>query len=165
MLTEICGYLKNWFNRKPDGTDYPIFYGAFEIKNGVISYAGGAALPLKEGQYYRILGGVFNNGGVYPFYSTPPSEGEDTPLGVRPRDEEFEGEVWSMAVPPDVVALADEIAAWNEKNGKADSEAMSPYSSESFGGYSYSKGSSATGGSGVSWSDVFGSRLSRYKKL
>ena len=165
MLTEICGYLKNWFNRKPDGTDYPKFHGTFVITDGVIRWDSGADLPLKEGQYYRILGGVYNNGGVFPFYSTSPSEGEDTSLGVRPSDEEFEGEVWSMAVPPDVVALAKEIAEWNEKNGKAGSEALSPYNSESFGGYSYSKGGSSTGGSGVSWVDVFASSWVRYKKL
>ena len=165
VLTEICGYLKNWFNRKPDGTDYPKFHGRFVINDGVIRWDSGAELPLKEGQFYRILGGAYNNGGVYPFYSTPPSEGEDTSLGARPRDEEFEGEVWSMAVPPDVVALAGEIAAWNEKNGKADSAAMSPFNSESFGGYSYTKGRTIAGGSGVSWADAFASRLMRYKKL
>ena len=168
MLTEICGYLKNWFNRKPDGQDYPKFYGSFVIRDGVITWDSGAELPLKEGQYYRIIGGVFNNGGVFPFYSTPRPEGEDTSLGARPHDEEFDGEVWSMAVPPDVLMLAEEIAAWNEKNGKADSVALSPFNSESFGGYSYSKaGRSSSSGSqtGVSWSDVFGTRLSRYKKL
>lgn len=162
MLTEICGYLKNWFTRKADGTNYPVFHGSFKVSNGVITWQGGALLPMVEGQYYRIVGGVLNNGGVFLFHSAPPS-GEAS--RECPRDEEFEGEVWSMAVPPDVIDLAKEIAAWNELNGKADSTALSPYNSESFGGYSYSKGGTRSGGAGVAWSDVFGSRLTRYKKL
>ena len=168
MLTEICGYLKNWFNRKPDGTDYPKFHGTFVVKDGVISWDSGAELPLQVGQYYRILGGVFNNGGVFP-YVKPLLSGEARPSsGALPRDEVFEGDVWSLAIPPDVIAIAGEIEAWNEKNGKADSAACSPFNSESFGGYSYSKsGRSSSAGSqtGVMWADVFGARLSRYKKL
>ena len=167
MLTEICGYLKNWFNRRPDGSDYPKFHGDFVVKDGVIKWDSGENLPLQEGQYYRIIGGVFNNGGVFRFMLDSPLQ--ETVAGSLPKDEEFNGEVWSMAVPPDVVAIAEEIAEWNEANGKADSAAMSPFNSESFGGYSYSKsggsGSSSGGRTGVTWADVFGARLTRYKKL
>ena len=167
MLTEICGYLKNWFNREPNGTDYPKFRGDFVVSNGVIKWDSGADLPLHEGQYYRIIGGVFNNGGVYRFMLHPPSQ--ETAAGELPKDEAFTGEVWSMAVPPDVVAIAEEIAKWNEANGKADSAAMSPFNSESFGGYSYSKsgggGSSSGNRTGITWVDVYGARLTRYKKL
>jgi hypothetical protein len=75
-----------------------------------------------------------------------------------------------MAVPTDVIAIAKEIAEWNEINGKATSNALSPYLSESFGGYSYSKsgsGARSTSGTkvGTTWEDVFGARLTRYKKL
>ena len=166
MLTEICGYLKNWFNRKDDGTDYPKFHGTFAIANGVIKWDSGEDLPLQEGQYYRILGGVFNNGGVFRYMLQPPSS--ETEVGALPKDEVFEGTVWSMAVPPDVVSLADEISEWTAKYGKADSAAMSPFNSESFGGYSYSKSGGSSGGEtkvGVTWQDVFSSRLTRYKKL
>lgn len=162
VLTEICGYLKNWFNRRPDGRDYPKYHGEFTISQGVIRFKDGDILPMQEGQYYRILGSVFNNG-VFCFSASPASEtAQDTP-----RDETFEGEVWSMAVPPDVIALDKLITDWMAENSRADSPALSPYASESFGGYSYSKGggNSSVGGTGVSWVDVFGSRLVRYKKL
>ena len=163
MLTEICGYLNNWFTRNPNGKEYPKFRGIFSITDGVVRWHDGSDLPLKEGQYYRIIGGVFNNGGVYRFTLQPSSQ--ETEAGATPKDETFEGEIWSMAVPPDVVALDAEITAWNAKFGKADSEAMSPFNSESFGGYSYSKGGSTTGSVGVTWKSVFADSLTRYKKL
>ena len=59
-------------------------------------------------------------------------------------DERFEGAVWALAVPPAVIALAGEITEWQEKNGEA---VLSPYTSESFGGYSYTRATdAATGG-------------------
>ena len=53
------------------------------------------------------------------------------------------------------------------ENGGADSAAMSPYMSESFGGYSYSKGASntASGGSVVTWQDAFKTRLAPWRKI
>ena len=150
MLTEICQYLKNWFNRKPDGTDYPKYTGDFVIADGEINID-----ELAEGQYFRIIGSLFNDG-VHQY-----GTGEL-------RDEEFEGEVWSMGVPPEVVAIANDIDAWMQKYGDVDSVAMSPYQSESFDGYSYTKqqGYASTGGGMLtSWNAVFSSRLSPWRKL
>jgi hypothetical protein len=65
-----------------------------------------------------------------------------------------------MAVPPDVVALADEISAWEAKYREA---AESPYQSESFGGYTYTKADASEGG--LTWEKVFRSRLNRWRKL
>lgn len=150
MLTEICQYLKNWFNRRPDGADYPKYYGHFAISNGEI-----VTDQLSPGQYYRIMGSLFNDG-VHKY-----GEHDLT-------DEEFDGSVWSMGVPPEIIALAEDITAWQEKYGGIDSAAMSPYQSESFGGYSYSKGSSSSGGSGGSsgtWQAVFSARLIPWRKI
>lgn len=150
MLTEICQYLKNWFNRKPDGTDYPKYTGDFVIADGEINID-----ELAEGQYFRIIGSLFNDG-VHQY-----GTGEL-------KDEEFEGEVWSMGVPPEVVALANDIDAWMQKYGDVDSVAMSPYQSESFDGYSYTKqqGYASTGGGMLtSWNAVFSSRLAPWRKL
>lgn len=149
MLTEICQYLKNWFNRKPDGTDYPKYMGDFVIADGEINID-----ELAEGQYFRIIGSLFNDG-VHQY-----GTGEL-------RDEEFEGEVWSMGVPPEVAALSNDIDAWTQKYGDVDSVAMSPYQSESFDGYSYTKqqGNAGTGGSLTSWTGVFASRLAPWRKL
>ena len=147
MLTEVCQYLKNWFNRKPNGSDYPKWDGEFTIDNGALD-----GVELAEDQYFRIMGSLFNDG-VH-------RQGE--PL----IDETFTGAVWSMGVPPVVETLAEDIETWVDKYGGADSPAMSPYSSESFGGYSYSKQASASGGeSAATWQAVFSARLAPWRKI
>lgn len=149
MMTEICQYLHNWFDR-----DQPKFYGKFEIKDGdIISYNDGD-MGLKLGQYFRIQGSVLSDGvSIYPPTSLP--------------DEVFEGAVWSMAVPPAIRVLAADIKAWCDKYQSVDSVAMSPYTSESFGGYSYSKsgGGASDGSGGGTWEDVFANRLKPWRKL
>lgn len=148
MLTEICNYLKNWFNE-----NQPIYYGKFKIENGVIRSVTDGDMGIITGQYFRINGSVLNDG-VYTL---------DDVL----EDEEFEGSVWLMAVPKDVRETASEVQEWLELYGGIDSQAMSPFQSESFGGYSYSKGgSSATSSSSnPTWQSVFADKLARYKKL
>lgn len=148
MLTEICQHLHNWFDR-----DQAKWIGSFVIDdNGHISLVGGA-LSLQDGQYYRIVGSLFNDG-VHKYPST-----------LMP--EEFHGAVWSMAIPPVVVSLADEIKLWQDKYGGYDSVNMSPYNSESFGGYSYSKsgGGASANGQGGTWQSAFASRLNPWRKL
>lgn len=75
-------------------------------------------------------------------------------------DEEFVGTVWALAVPQAVVDLADEIAAWQAEHAK---ELDSPYASESFGGYSYTR----VGGDGspITWRQQFKARLDPWRKL
>ena len=138
MLTEICAELRNYFE-VPNGRHF----GKFEISGGSI-----APLDfLQEGQYFRIVGSVFNDG-VYQYPVTSLT------------DEVFEGAVWAMAVPPSIIALAAEIEAYNESDaGKA-----SPYISESFGGYSYTKATDANGVP-IGWQKAFASRLSKWRKL
>lgn len=142
MLTELCAELKNYFLRDREAD---IHYGEYTISGGSID------LPfLLDGQYFRIVGSVLNDG-VYQY----PASGLT--------DEEFTGAVWAMAVPPSVVALAADIEAWNAKNAET---LASPYTSESFGGYSYTKasGNSESGGA-YSWKDQFASRLAKYRRL
>ena len=137
VLTEICDYLNNYFwVKKIEGT--------FVIANGTIEITG-----LKDRQYFRIMGSTFNNG----VHLNPASDLVD---------EEFKGTVWLMAVPQTVISLAGDIAAWQAQDGPANSAAMSPFNSESFSGYSYSKNGS---GGAMSWQDAFASRLNMYRKL
>lgn len=145
MLTEICQYLRNWF-------EVTKYFGEFTISGGTITYSDGSELPLINNQYFRIVGSIFNDG-VHKYAN------EDVLT-----DETFNGSVWSMAVPPVVIALAGEIADWVTANTEA---INSPYQSESFGGYSYSKsgGSSATGMDGVSWQSQFAARLLPWRKI
>ncbi len=84
------------------------------------------------------------------------------------KDEIFDGEIWAMAIPQEFVFLAGEIKAWQDKYGGIDSEAMSPFQSESFGGYSYSKGGSSVSNrasSVTTWSNTFASRLNKWRKI
>lgn len=149
MLSELCGYLRNWFDRKK-------YIGDFTISNGVIS--GDKPMNLLSGQYIRIVGSILNDG-VYQY----------DPEGIEELvDETFHGSVWSLAIPKEVVEIDKEIDAWMDKYGGADSASMSPFSSESFGGYSYSKsnGNSEEGDSGLGgWQSAFANRLSQWRKI
>lgn len=149
MLTELCDYLKNWFV-------VSMYYGDFKIADGAITYADGRELPLQIGQHFRITDSIFNNA-VYEY-----GKAEQGMI-----DETFTGSVWAMAVPLEVLKLAESIAAWRDKNESLDSAMMSPFNSESFGGYSYSKsgGNTANAANGGSWQSVFGNRLARYRKV
>ena len=138
MLTEICAELRNYFE-VPNGRHF----GKFEISGGSI-----APLDfLQEGQYFRIVGSVFNDG-VFQYPATSLT------------DEVFEGAVWAMALPPSIIALSAEIEAYNDSDaGKA-----SPFTSESFGGYSYTKAIDANGAP-IGWQKAFASRLNKWRKL
>lgn len=147
LMDEFCGYVHNYFLAKGG-----IHKGTFNISDGVID-----ADFLISGQYFRILGSILNDG-VYKY-----------PCNDL-LDEEFEGEVWAMAVPSAVTALLIDIEAWNEKYGGVDSENYSPFVSESFNNYSYSKGSRSSGssssssGTPITWKDVFASQLRRWRR-
>ena len=149
MLTELCQYLRNWFVRE----GYP---GRFKVEGGALTYEDGTTLPLLTGQYFRIIGSVFNDG-VHKL-----GDSMDT-LADEPV---FIGAVWSMAVPPAVTALSADIDKWCTDNAGA---INSPYSSESFGGYSYTTrggGRSADGGEiAVTWQSQFASRLAPWRKI
>ena len=73
--------------------------------------------------------------------------------------ETFIGEVWLLAVPPAVIELADEITEWCVNNKP------SALVSESFGGYSYTKGTNKSGTATADWTEVFADRLKAYKKI
>ena len=138
MITEICAELRNYFE-VPNGRHF----GKFEISGGSI-----APLDfLQDGQYFRIIGSVFNDG-VYQYPATSLT------------DEVFEGAVWSMAVPPSVIDLAAEIEEYN----KSDDVKASPYISENFGGYAYTKATDANGAP-IGWQKAFASRLNKWRKL
>lgn len=148
MLNEICLEVRNFFDK-----DQPKIFGDVLISGGKIRNADFLA-AIKENQYFRIVGSVFNDG-VY-----------QNTAELELTDEVFNGAIWLMAVPRDFLAIVAEIEAWQEKNGGADSQAMSPFNSESFGGYSYSKssGSSSNGGNTGTWQAAYASRLKAYRR-
>lgn len=138
MLEQVLRHLNNWFL-------VDIHEGTFTVENGSI------ALPfLQTNQYFRICGSVFNDG----LHQSPATD---------LTDETFTGTVWALAVPKAVVTLSEDIAAWQEKNGEA---VASPYQSESFGGYSYTKRSAGSdSGTLNGWQDAFRGRLNDWRKL
>ena len=139
MLEQVLMHLKNWF-LVPGG----IHEGTYTIEDG------GITLPfLANGQYFRICGSVFNDG-LHQY----------NVLDLV--DETFTGTIWALAIPKPVIELADEIQKWQEKNGEA---VASPYSSESFGGYSYSKATDAETGGAVTWQSAFKQQLSAWRKI
>lgn len=152
MLTELCQELHNWFVLEKH-------FGKITISDGTITFADGTDHKLQNGQYFRIVGSVFNDG-VHKYWV----QDADDAL----TNEVFNGAVWALGIPKAVIALADEIGAWRDKYEGAESAAMSPFNSESFGGYSYSKagaGTSNGSGSGGGWQGVFAARLNMWRKI
>lgn len=143
IMTDLCQELHNWFVRERHSGRYVISGGTIDIPF------------LQEGQYYRILGSVFNDGvHIYRSYEL--------------RDETFDGEIWAMAIPDAVIDLGERIVEWKKKYTAADSPALSPFISESFGGYSYTKGSgssAASSGGANGWKGAFSDELNRWRKI
>ena len=113
---------------------------------------GKIALPfVQENQYFKITGSTFNDG-VYKYTDE-----------VQLTDETFNGVISAMAVPQSFLDLVDEIEEWQKSNSKV---ITSPYQSESFSDYSYTKTSNSTSNSKpMTWYSVFSDRLSIYKKV
>nr|DAE24929.1 MAG TPA: hypothetical protein [Siphoviridae sp. ctljn1] len=139
MLYEIMKRINNFFIVKS-------FKGTWAIEGGKI------ALPfVQTNQYILIQGSIFNDG-VYKYT-------DDLVL----ENETFDGVISGLAVPKSFLALADEIMEWQSKNKDI---ITSPYSSETFDGYSYSmaSGNSVENGS-KSWYKAFSDRLAMYRKV
>lgn len=138
MLEQVLLSLRNWFVADKRT-------GRVRIEDG--SLVPPAGLDLNEGQYIRITDSTFNDG-LHRWPCT----------GMT--DEEFVGTVWALAVPKAVIDLADEIEAWQTEHAE---ELGSPYASESFGGYSYTR----VGGDGspITWRQQFKARLDPWRKL
>ena len=136
MIERVLRHLRNWFVQE-------VRQGTYEIKEGKLE------LPsLLSGQYFRIVGSVLNDG-VYQYPSVL-------------TDETFTGEIWSLAVPAALLELIAEIETWEQKNGAV---SVGPYSSESFGGYTYTKAVNKNTGTAVTWESAFKDRLSIWRKI
>ena len=136
MLEAILNSLHNWFLIPGAAVS-----GTFTVASGTLD-----ADYLQDGQYYRIEGSVFNDG----LHQHP---------GTDMTDETFTGTVYPMAVPRAVLTLAEEITAWKENNPETDKV------SESFGGYSYTRGESEDGAASGGWQAAFRNRLNAWKKV
>ena len=135
-LTNLCAELRNYFETEKR-------FGTFTISGGSISPSD----FLQDGQYFRIVGSVFNDGvHRHPAHDLT--------------DETFDGAVWAMAVPPAVVELLQKIQEFEASTANT----PTAYTSESFGGYSYTKATDENG-LPVGWRSVFKSELNKWRKL
>lgn len=133
MLEDLLAALHNWF--------------VVDVRRGAFTVTGGGIDLdfVRDGQYFRVRGSVFNDG-LHKYPATDMT------------DETFEGEVWALAVPKAVQDLATEIEAWCKDHQE------SVYTSESFGGYSYSKATDANGAP-MDWRGAFRSKMARWRKI
>jgi hypothetical protein len=136
MLEAVLRHTRNWFVVER-------LRGAFAVEGGSIGLPDGY---LADGQYFRVVGSVFNDG----LHKWPATD---------LKDEQFAGSVQALAIPAAVEELASDIAAWCEKYRAT---AETPYQSESFGGYTYSKSGDSDG---CTWQAAFKTELSRWRKL
>lgn len=139
MLEQVLRHIHNRF-------EHAYLSGTFTVSSGTFEVEG-----AQSGQYLWIEGSVFNDGlHQYPLADLT--------------DEEFEGRVVLLAVPRAVIDLADQISDWAADNADVLS---SPFQSESFGGYSYTKasGSSGDGTSLAGWMAQFKGDLDPWRKM
>lgn len=145
-LTDLCRELKNWFEASRHSGRFTISGGEINLSDLVSDGS------LQDGQYYRIMGSVFNDGvHQHPAYDL--------------EDEVFSGVICPMAIPKDFLQLHLDINEWLNRYG---SDLEKPFQSESFGGYSYSiKGglAEANGGNSEPYKTMFSSRLAKWRKL
>lgn len=146
-IFKVCSYLRNWFNR-----NQPYYSGTVTITNGALSETYG----LKAGQYFRIVDSSKNDG-VYKYPVTTLN------------DETFNGSIIGMSIPLPVLEIMKKIEAWETKYADVNGVNMSPFNSESFGGYSYSKSSGGAGDStkdkSGTWQGAFGAELQPWRKI
>lgn len=155
MLEQLLTYLHNWF-RVRDSVDgkHP---GTYTVESGSI------VLPfLQNGQYFRIIGSVFNDG-LYIYGSSILDE-ERTEIELT--DETFTGSIWALSIPRAVISAAMEKAEIEAKIADVTgSFADSAFTSESFGGYSYSKDQSGQLAALTAQRDEIMKRLNQWRKI
>jgi len=151
MLEQVMRHVRNYFIREHH-------VGQFSISDSMLS-------PhdfLLDGQRFYITGSFLNDG-VYTYHPSGIRDDDDKEeIGLV--DETFDGVVYALAVPPTFIALVGEIEEWVGKFGEA---ASSPYQSETFNGYSYTKASGGSNGesSGPTWQSNFRSQLNQWRKV
>ena len=118
VLTRVCAELHNWFAHDYIKSDFTIADGTIALPDAL------------DGQYIRIVGSALNDGVYkYPCYGLA--------------DETFTGAIGLMRIPLVVLDVVAEIEAVEGAAGS--SGGSSPYSSESFNGYSYSRAANSDG--------------------
>lgn len=115
--------------------------------DGTFTISGGMLEPLPDAPYIAISGSAWHDG-VFPA-GTLPETGHD---------EQFDGKVWGLHPPSDFLAMCESISEYDAKNP------VGAYQSESFGGYSYTRGN-VGGTAGDGWEAAFAGQLAPYRRM
>lgn len=119
--------------------------GAFDVTGNVLT-------PAPSAPWVAIRGSMYHDG-VYQCCS---GYLQGMPEG-KP-DENFTGVVWLLHPPDDFVALHEAINAYDAQNP------VGAMHSETFGDYSYTRGSDGSGGV-KAWDDAFAPQLTPYRRM
>ena len=147
MLEQVLNHLHNWFvYDQIDASHCAIADGSFP-----------ASVQIPEGAWYRIQGSMLNDG----LHQHPAAD---------LRDETFDGFITICAIPNALFAVVEEIEDWQAAYQAGRDKAMaSPFSSESFGGYSYTMkdytASGAASGGLSGWQAAFAGQLNPWRKV
>lgn len=144
-LEQVLYHIHNWFV-------YDETEGRFQIQDGALP----ASASVPEGAWYRIEGSLFNDG----------LHRRDDELV----DETFDGTITICAIPNALLDVVEEIEDWQQAYNAGRKKALeSPYTSESFDGYSYNmrdySGANTASGGLSGWQAEFASRLSAWRKM
>ena len=146
----ILEYLHNYFYRFKEK-------GKFKIEfNNISRIDGELKGQYVDGQYIKIVGSAVNDG-IYKVIATESDELAGMAIEGCLKDEIFEGYICSLSIPKPVVELNTKVQEYLSK------QEPSNIVSESFGGYSYTKGT--INGKVLGWQDVFYSDLRPYRRM
>ena len=119
--------------------------GEITIRDGSPDLAG-----LSAGMYIRIVDSLYNDG----IYQCPVK---------NLMDETFDGAVFFLRIPAAFVRLAEDISEWQAANGGVASGGA--YKSESFGGYTYERGTDAVTGGAITWQSIFRREINGWRRV
>lgn len=146
MLEQVLTHIHNWF-----------VYDELDVRCEIEGGSLPASVAIPEGAWYRIQGSLMNDG----LHRHP---AEDL------IDESFDGTITVCAIPNALLDVVREIETWQADYAKGRSKALgSPYSSESFDGYSYStkdySGANSASGGLSGWQSEFAGQLNAWRKM
>lgn len=147
ILEQVLWHIHNWFERE----QIPV--STCCIDDGSLP----TSISIPEGAWYRIQGSLLNDG----LHQHPAAD---------LMDETFDGTITVCAIPNALLSVVEEIEDWQLHYSEARRKALSsPYSSESFDGYSYTakdfSGASSASGGLTGWQAAFASQLNPWRKM
>ena len=147
MLEQVLTHIHNWF---PHGETA---VRGCAIEGGQLP----ASFSIPEGVWYRIQGSLLNDG---------------LHMGGAGDlvDETFDGTITVCAIPNALLEVVEEIEDWQAAYREGRNKALgSPYSSESFDGYSYSmrdySGANSASGGLSGWQAEFAGQLNAWRRI